>query len=94
MTTTSIAALATAVVGLAACAGAFIYGPRQNRMTACVLAAIVVCLALVFLSIGQGRLAALDAALVIGALAPMGTVLVAARGRGLGTAGGRRRHAR
>ncbi|NUP31324.1 MAG: hypothetical protein HOU01_06355 [Streptomycetaceae bacterium] len=92
MTTTSIAALATAVLGMAACGWAFFYGPRQNRMTACVLASIVACLALVFLSIGQGRLGALDVALVVGALGPMGTVLVAARGRGLGPAA-RRRHA-
>ncbi|MCF2527817.1 monovalent cation/H+ antiporter complex subunit F [Yinghuangia soli] len=99
MTTTSLAALATAVVGLSACGWAFVHGQRQNRMLACVLASIIVCLALVFFSIGQGRLAALDAALVIGTLGPLVTVLVAVRGRGLGAAKqpvghGRRRHAR
>lgn len=83
MNTTSVAALVTAVVGLSACAWTFVHGARQSRMTACVLASIVVCLSLVFLSIGQGRLAALDAALVIGTLGPMVTVLVAVRGRGL-----------
>ncbi|MDI2126048.1 hypothetical protein [Yinghuangia seranimata] len=92
MNTTSIAALVTAVAGLSACAWAFLRGPRQDRMTSCVLAAIVVCLSLVLLSIGQGRLAALDAALVIGALGPLVTILVAVRGRGLGP--GRGRHAR
>ncbi len=84
MNTTSVAALATAVVGLSACAWTFLHGPRQNRMTACVLASIVVCLALVFWSIGRGGLAALDAALVIGALGPLITIVVAVRGRGLG----------
>lgn len=83
MDTTSVAALATAVVGLSACAWTFLHGPRQNRMTACVLASIVVCLALVFLSIGRGGLAALDTALVIGALGPLITIIVAVRGRGL-----------
>ncbi|NUU24968.1 MAG: hypothetical protein HOV68_26200 [Streptomycetaceae bacterium] len=87
MTTTSVAALITAVVGLSACAWAFVHGPRQNRMTACVLGSIVVCLSLVLFSIGQGRMAALDAALVIGTLGPLGTVLVAVRGRGLGAQG-------
>ncbi|HSA50252.1 MAG TPA: hypothetical protein VLH10_09095 [Yinghuangia sp.] len=84
MNTTSVAALGTAVVGLSACAWAFLHGPRQNRMTACVLASIVVCLALVFWSIGRGGLVALDAALVIGALGPLITIVVAVRGRGLG----------
>lgn len=99
MNTTSLAALATAVVGLSACTWAFVHGQRQNRMTACVLASIIVCLSLVFFSIGQGRIAALDAALVIGTLGPLVTVLVAVRGRGLRTARqpavhSRRRHAR
>ncbi|WP_436774772.1 hypothetical protein [Yinghuangia sp. YIM S09857] len=82
MNTTSVAALVTAVVGLSACAWTFVHGARQSRMTVCVLASIVVCLSLVFLSIGQGRLAALDAALVIGTLGPLVTVIVAVRGRG------------
>ncbi|MEU8132233.1 hypothetical protein [Streptodolium elevatio] len=82
MNTTSVAALVTAVVGLSACAWTFVHGARQSRMTVCVLASIVVCLSLVLLSIGQGRLAALDAALVIGALGPLVTIVVAVRGRG------------
>lgn len=86
MSTTSVAALVTAVVGLSACAWMFLQGRRENRMTACVLASIVVCLALVFFSIGHDRLAALEVALVIGTLGPMGTILVAVRGRGLGQA--------
>lgn len=82
MNTTSVAALVTAVVGLSACAWTFVHGARQSRMTVCVLASIVVCLSLVLLSIGQGRLAALDAALVIGTLGPLVTIVVAVRGRG------------
>jgi multisubunit Na+/H+ antiporter MnhF subunit len=83
MTTTAIAALVTLFVGLFGFLWLVTRGRRADRMTACVLMCVFGCLALVFFSIGQGGMDALDAALLVGILAPMGTLLVAARGRGL-----------
>ena len=95
MTTTAIAALVTLAVGALGCLWLLTRGRRADRMTACVLLCMFGCLALVFYSVGRGGLAALDAALIVGVLAPAGTLLVAARGRGLSrTTGGDHRASR
>ncbi|WP_406288048.1 hypothetical protein [Embleya sp. NBC_00896] len=92
MTTTAIAALVTLGVGLVGCLWLLTRGRRAERMTAIVLLCVFGCLALVFYSIGQGGMGALDAALLVGVTAPMGTLVVAARGRGLSRATGSRNH--
>lgn len=95
MTTTAIAALATLFVGLAGCLWLLTRARRAERMTAAVLMCMFASLALVFYSIGQGGMGALDAALLLGVAAPAGTLTVAARGRGLSrTAAGRDHRAR
>ncbi|MFF7248307.1 hypothetical protein ACFZBU_30850 [Embleya sp. NPDC008237] len=92
MTTTAIAALVTLCVGLVGCLWLLTRGRRAERMTAAVLMCMFAALALVFYSIGQGGMGALDAALMLGVAAPAGTLMVAARGRGLSRVTGSRNH--
>ncbi|MFI6983217.1 hypothetical protein ACIBSV_32040 [Embleya sp. NPDC050154] len=92
MTTTAIAALVTLSVGALGCLWLLTRGRRAERMTAAVLMCMFASLALVFYSIGQGGMGALDAALLLGVAAPAGTLMVAARGRGPGRAAGGRDH--
>jgi peptidoglycan/LPS O-acetylase OafA/YrhL len=100
MTTTMTAALATAVLGFGACGWVYVHGGRGDRMTAGVLGCVVLALALVFLSVGNGWDTAFDVALLAGVAGPLLTLATASRGRGVGGAAGtaaggaRRRHAR
>jgi multisubunit Na+/H+ antiporter MnhF subunit len=90
----TIAALGTVVVGLAGCGWVVTGGPRRDRVAALLTASLVVCLALTLLSAGHESLTALDLALLAGVAGPLGTVVVAARGRGLAAGGGHRRRRR
>lgn len=91
MNGSTIAALGTAVAGLGGCAWILTSGPRRDRVAVLVVASLVTCLSLVLLSAGRTSPAVLDLALLAGVAGPLGTVVVAVRGRGLTGRGGRHR---